>query len=290
MNEPAATPGTDELPRGPVLLKVLAFSLVLALLFTLVANILPQIEGEASVQEDIELGSLTLDSFVALGESIFKGKGTCTLCHRNQGRAPDLLAMNMVEVAAERLADSRYQGPAQDTEAYLRESMLTPSVYVVKGFGKKGSNDTESPMPIVDKPPLQLSTVEVDAVLAFLQAKDGNDVTVALPEADVAAAVTDTQAAGAPPAAAAPAATAEEAVAKYACTACHTILGTESPVGPSLEKVGARLDATALRESIVNPGAVVAEGFPPGVMPTDFATRMTVSELVLLVEFLGQQK
>ena len=49
------------------------------------------------------------------------------------------------------------------------------------GFGKKGSNDTQSPMPAADRPPIQLSQVELDAVLAFMQSKDGNPVTVALP-------------------------------------------------------------------------------------------------------------
>lgn len=96
-----ATPAKGE----PVLAKVLIFSLGLALAFTFVANTLPQVEGEAPVDEEIDVGALTEDSFVALGESVFKGKGTCTLCHNNLGRAPDLLAMNVVGAASERLAD-----------------------------------------------------------------------------------------------------------------------------------------------------------------------------------------
>lgn len=266
----------------PVLAKVLGFSLALALLFTLVANILPQVEGEAPVAQEVDLGALTMDSFVALGESVFQGKGTCTLCHNNLGRAPDLLALNVVETARERLADSRYEGTAGDAEGYLRESMVTPGAYVVKGFGKKGTNDTESPMPSADKPPIQLSTVEMDAVIAFMQAKDGNLVTVALPseapEPAPAAAVADAP----PPSAETP----EAIVAKYACAACHTMLGTESPVGPELDAVGARLSSEEIRESVIDPAAVIAEGFPPGIMPADFADRMTIRELEMLVQFL----
>ena len=274
---------------APVLTKVAGFSLALALLFTLVAHILPQVEGEAPVAQEVDVGALTMDGFVALGETVFQGKGTCTLCHNNLGRAPDLLALNIVETAAERLADPRYAGTADNAEGYLRESLVAPGAYVVKGFGKKGTNDTESPMPSVDKPPIQLSPVEVDAVIAFMQAKDGNPVTVALPSEapepaaqPVAAAPTEAPAASAE--------TPEAIVAKYACAACHTMLGTESPLGPELNSVGARLSAEEIRESVINPGAVIAEGFPPGIMPPDFADRMTIRELEMLVTFLAQSK
>ena len=272
----------------PVLVKALGFSLGLALLFTLVAHILPQVEGEAPEVEEVDLGALTMDSFVALGESVFNGKGTCALCHNNLGRAPDLLAMNVVETAAERLADSRYQGAATDAEGYLRESMVAPSVYVVKGFGKKGTNDTESPMPTVEKPPVQLSAAETDAVIAFMQAKDGNPVTVALPSEALEPATEPTgDSAESPPA---PAETLEDIVAKYACAACHTMLGTQSPVGPELDAVGARLSAEEIRESVIDPEAVIAEGFAPGLMPADFADRMTIRELEILVKFLADSK
>lgn len=261
--------------------------MLLILAFTLVANILPQLEGEAPVETEVDLGALTMDSFVALGESIFTGKGTCTLCHNNRGRAPDIPAINMVQVAASQLQDARYQGKAADVESYLRESMLDPSIYVVKGYGKKGSNDTVSPMPVSNKAPALLSDVEIDAVIAFLQAKDGNEVTVALP--------TDTPALAAEPVATAAstpvmAATAEEALGKYACTACHTILGVESPIGPSLADVATRLDVNQIRQSIIDPNAVAAEGFATGMMPVDYADRMMARELEMIVQFLSEQK
>jgi len=269
---------------GSVLGKTLGFSLAMILLFTLVANLLPQVEGEAPKEESIDLGALTMESFVALGESLFSGKGTCTLCHNELGRAPDLLKLDAVATANERLTDARYEGAAKDAQEYFRESMLDPNAYVVTGFGKKGSNDTESPMPIVDKPPILLDTVEIDAIIAFLQAKDGNDVTIALPtEAPTTAPL---PVATAP----APAQSAEEAIAKYGCQACHNLLGTESPVGPSLTDIGQRLTREELRQSIVDPNAVVAEGFFPNIMPANFADRMTVRELEMLVVFLGEQE
>lgn len=273
------------------LTRVLGFGLALTLLFTAVANVLPQIEGERPAPEQVvDLDTLTMESYVALGEQIVKGKGTCTLCHNNLGRAPDLLAENVVASARERLADARYQGTASDAEGYLRESLLAPSAYVVAGFGKKGSDDAVSPMPAIDQPPIQLSELEIGAVIAFLEAKDGNDVTVSLPQGEAATAAT--AAAAAPPTAEAPVAaatTAEAVIQKYGCTACHTLLDSSAALGPDLSTIGARADAQAIRESIVEPGKVIAEGFPP-VMPADFADRMNARELELVVTYLAQKQ
>ncbi len=270
------------------LMNTLLFSFAMILVFTLVANLLPQVEGEAPVEKEVNLGELTMDSFIALGESLFSGKGTCTLCHNAMGRAPDLLVMNAAAAAEERLADDRYKGKASDVASYFRESMVNPGVYVVAGFGKKGSNDSESPMPAANKPPIELSEIEMDAIIAFLQSKDGNDVTVALPTE--APAVVTTEGTAAAPSTVAAAGTGEEVAGRYGCQACHSMLGTESPVGPSLAAVGDRLDREFLRESILQPDKVIAEGFNAGMMPPDFADKMTVKELGLLLDLLLDQK
>ncbi len=273
-----------------VLAKSMIFSVGLTLVFTLVANLLPQVEGEAPVEEEVDLGSLTMDDFVTLGESLFMGKGTCTLCHKPAplGRAPDIQGDNMVEVAKERLVDPRYQGKATSPEAYIRESMVDPSAYVVAGWGKKGSNDSESPMPHVDKPPTALSGLEMDAIIAWLEAKDGNEITVALPtmEASAEVAVVAPAGGGLP----APAATPEEAVTKYGCQACHTLLGSSASLGPALDDVGDRLEPEQIRQSIIAPDAVITEGYTSGVMPQDFAGKMTVQELEMIVKLLAEQK
>lgn len=271
---------------GHVLVSVLGFSMALVLLFTFVANILPQVEGEAPVDKKVDLGALTMDGFVSMGEELFRGKGTCTLCHNNLGRAPDILALNMVDIAAERMADERYQGAASDDAGYFLESMVDPSIYVVASFGKKGSNDSESPMPVVNKAPLNLSAIEMDAIVAFMQAKDGGEVTVDLPaEAPVADNSSATGGSTAP----APAATGEEAVGKYGCAACHVINGAGGDLGPDLTGLGGRQDGLAIQQSIVDPNAVIAEGFVQGLMPADFGDKMTVKELSMIVELLQGQ-
>jgi hypothetical protein len=297
-----------------ILLSVIGFSLVLVLMFTLVTNILPQLEGEAPVDEEVNLGEMTAETFAIFGESIFTDKGTCTLCHNDKGRAPDILTLSMVETANERLRDERYQGRAKTAEEYLRESMLDPGAYVVKGYGKKGSNDTVSPMPAVNKAPTLLTDIEIDAVIAFMQAKDGYEITVSLPstlaqttlrsilvqhELDEVLArrekLSDVPTLESEPGVEitrvpTPATSVEEVVTKYLCTACHSLMESESPVGPNLDTVGSRLSADEIRQSIVEPEAMIAEGFPGGVMPQDFAEKMIVSELDMLVKFLAERK
>lgn len=266
------------------LARPLLFSLVLILAFASLTYVLPQMKGEAPEEEEVKLGELTMDSFVDLGEKLYQGKGACTLCHNKLGRAPDLLTYDVSKVSLERIADARYTGTAKDAEGYLRESMLQPSAYVVKGFGKKGTDDAESPMSAVDQPPIQLSEIEIGAIVAYLQKKDGNTVTVALPKAAPAA---ENKAEGGGGAQPAPAQTAEAAIAKFGCAACHSILGTQSPIGPNLTDVGKRLSVEQIRGSIVEPKAVIAKGFSP-IMPDSPA--MTLMELDLLVRFLAGQK
>jgi len=268
-----------------VLIRTLGFSLALILTFTAVTYVLPQMKGEAPEDRDVDVTALTMDSFISLGEDLFLGKGTCALCHNNLGRAPDLLAVNVVNTSLDRIGDPLYQGGAVDAADYLRESMLDPNIFVVDGFGKKGSNDTESPMPVADRPPTQLSDVEIDAIIAFLQAKDGNPVTVLLPEQTPASLVAEDEITE--PAKPLIAQNAEEAIAKYACAACHAVLESEAAIGPSLNDVGKRLTTVQIRDSVIAPNAVIVEGYAP-VMP-DISETMVVKELELIVRFLAEQ-
>ena len=120
------------------------------------------------------------------------------------------------------------------------------------------------------------------AIIAFLQDKDGNEVTVALPtdapEPDAGA-----EAVAAKPAAAE---SPEAVIVKYGCPACHSVLQTQSEVGPSLTDVGSRLKINDIRASIIEPNAVITEGFPP-IMPQ--FPDMTITELEMVSQFLAEQ-
>lgn len=117
-----------------------------------------------------------VEGFVALGERIFNGKGACALCHNAAGRAP--LLDNIVEAANERVSSPDYHGTAKTAEEYIRESLVSPSAYVVPGYGVAGDELT-SPMPDVTTGAIGLGDQEIDAVVAYLQMLSGVEVTVA---------------------------------------------------------------------------------------------------------------
>lgn len=107
-------------------------------------------------------------------------------------------------------------------------------------------------------------------------------------------------------AAAAPAGEAEEGEApaeidvtallqQYMCTSCHAVDNPNPMVGPSLYTVGNRLSADEIRQSILEPDAVTAEGFPAGVMAgtlngIGFFDKITPAEVDALVAYLADQK
>ncbi len=275
-----------------VLLKVTVFSLLTIGFFAGFSNYgIPEINpAPPPKEEELDLGSMTMDRFIALGDKIFNGKGTCTLCHNAVGgRAPML--DKVAAVAPERMADPRYKGDADTLEAYLYESMVKPSAYVVAGFGKTGSNDTESPMPDASAGGIALSNAELKAVIAYLQDIGGADVTVEIPSDAVAeepaAQVQEAAPTGAPRA---PLASADAIMAQLACVACHKVAGQGGEIGPDLSSIGASRDKEYLRRAILDPAADVAEGYPPGVMPPNYGDQLYASELEMLVDYLAELK
>ena len=265
------------------------FSVLVLLAYTGFANVLPQVQGDPPAEEEVDTGSLDMAGMIDLGERLFKGKGTCTLCHNNLGRAPDLLMLDLAKTFPERLKDPRYDGiskgkeGAKAVEDYIHESMVEPSKFVVAGFGKKGTNDKVSPMPTVNKAPISLSDVEMNAITAFLQDKAGFAPTVPLPSAGETPVAKDDSGEEED---AGPAETGKAAIEKFGCSTCHDLEGSEAEVGPKLNGIGKRMDDAKIRESILNPNATIAEGFEADMMPQDFAEQMRISELNLIVEYL----
>ena len=79
------------------------------------------------------------------------------------------------------------------------------------------------------------------------------------------------------------------------CGACHVIdsvAAAAGSVGPDLSHAGSELSADLIRQSIVDPGAVIAEDCPSGpcpdgVMPANFGTLLSAQQLDDLVDFLS---
>ncbi|PHQ98809.1 MAG: hypothetical protein COB39_07285 [Marinosulfonomonas sp.] len=269
-------------------IRVIGFSVALLLFYMGFGHILPQVEPDKSAPVEVSTAGLDMDGMIALGDKLFSGKGTCTLCHNDMGRAPDTLVMDMAATYPERLMDARYKGVssgkegAKAIEAYILESMTDPTAFVVEGYGQKGSNDTISPMPAADKAPIELTVVEMNAVTAFLQDLAGLTPTVPLPSADdapVAEELTGGEAA--------PLLTSGEAVSdEHGCASCHDLDGSGADLGPSLYGIGKRMSRATVMEAIIDPNAVIAQGYDAGFMPDDFGEAMRGSELLLLTDYL----
>ncbi len=76
--------------------------------------------------------------------------------------------------------------------------------------------------------------------------------------------------------------------ASAGCGACHTIAaaGTSGTVGPALDRYLKGKSASYIRTQIVKPDTYPVPGFPAGVMPRDFGTRLTPAQLDALVSYL----
>ena len=337
-----------------VLLQIGGFMFFVAACLAGFGNWLPQVKADPppveektadvrqmSVQERADLGEKII--FGAVGASGTQGaigKGQCPLCHGFQKgflseRAPNLFGIPTR--ALERLKDPRYSqadpskrdtvqkeacpgcGTAKTAEEYIAESHVCPNCYVVVGFGVKGTNDKESPMPAIHKPPIALNFDEFIAVDTWLFAREGTEPPTPeeienaykkfIPQSEWPKPAGAPGAAPAGPAPGAPVVTGDEPVneifIKALCFACHTIPGIQGAVGvvgPKLvEKTNApkRLkdpnykgNATTVREyimeSILTPSKYVVPGFPDNVMPKDFGKKLNAAAINKVINYLSQ--
>lgn len=70
---------------------------------------------------------------------------------------------------------------------------------------------------------------------------------------------------------------------RYACNGCHSLAG-EKLTGPPLQDVATRHNATTLRQSILEPAATIAPGYPPS-MPS-FQGVIPIQDLEHLIAYL----
>jgi cytochrome c oxidase subunit 2 len=124
-------------------------------------------------------------------------------------------------------------------------------------------------------------------------------VTVSAPATTTAPAPTTTATAPKTTTAAAAGAAGKAIFISAGCGACHTFkaAGTNATIGPDLDTApaaDAKKTNTALaafvRESIVNPEAYIAPGFPKNVMPKTFGTSLSKAQLDTLVSFIVSGK
>jgi cytochrome c553 len=78
--------------------------------------------------------------------------------------------------------------------------------------------------------------------------------------------------------------------AQPSCGNCHTLeaAGASQTLGPNLDEVLRGKDAAFIQESILDPDAEVAEGFPDNLMPEDYGEKLSDQELADLIAFLAR--
>jgi mono/diheme cytochrome c family protein len=76
--------------------------------------------------------------------------------------------------------------------------------------------------------------------------------------------------------------------ANNGCGGCHTLAaaGSGGVTGPNLDEVLPGQSAAMIQESIVDPNAKLAKGYPPNVMPANFSTIIKPAEMQALVKYL----
>jgi cytochrome c5 len=76
------------------------------------------------------------------------------------------------------------------------------------------------------------------------------------------------------------------------CGSCHSlsVLGSDATgtIGPNLDTALVNRDAKFIEESIVDPSAYVAKGYPDGTMPSNFSDQLSQDQISAIVDFLVQ--
>lgn len=332
------------------LLKIGGFMFFVAAALSGYGNWLPQVEGGFPPKEEkLDFGSMSPQQLADQGEIIIFGgigknkeqgaigKGQCPLCHAFHAgmlgeRAPNLMGLPE-RAGKERLEDPKYSkgnpaardyaqkeafpgsGTAENGQEYIAESHACPSCYVVAGYGVKGTNDKESPMPAIHKPPISLSLPELAAVDTWLYVREGRDAPdfeeivrsyeKFIPEADRPKMQEDKPAGPASALLADGSEPVDQIFAKAQCVSCHTIPGipgATGTIGPKLVegtnaparlkdkeyKGTAKSTPEYIMESIVAPSAYVVKPFPDNTMPKIFGQKLSAGALKKIVDYLSQ--
>jgi mono/diheme cytochrome c family protein len=80
----------------------------------------------------------------------------------------------------------------------------------------------------------------------------------------------------------------EQVFIENGCGSCHTLAAANSGgvTGPNLDEALPGQSAEEIEESIVDPEAKIEKGYPAGVMPQEFGTKIPKEKLDALVEYL----
>ena len=239
-------------------MRLLTFSLAVIWFYAFVAGLVPESSTAVNLTE---LDWSDPDAVAEQGALVFNGKGQCSACHTVDTTAPPGRCPDLTDIGTN--AATRVSG--MDAKAYLIESMYQPANFLVPGYGKI--------MPEVWKPPISLSKLEIEAVIAYLQSQGGEIDPTPFDEpidrADVGA-----TAEALPPLLTGDPELGKKVFVDAACISCHAVTGIESPAAgettnedfevvtaPDLSEIAAFNDMRYLEESILVPGAQIVSGY-----------------------------
>ena len=85
-----------------------------------------------------------------------------------------------------------------------------------------------------------------------------------------------------------PGGTGGQVFASNGCAGCHTLAAAKAAgtTGPNLDEVLPGMSAAEIKQSIVDPNAKITSGYPAGVMPQNFGTAISPTDLSALIKFL----
>ena len=237
--------------------KLLTFSLAVIWFYAFVAGLVPESSTAVNLTE---LDWSDPDAVAEQGALVFNGKGQCAACHTVDTSAPPGRCPDLTDIGVN--AANRVSG--MDAKAYLIESMYQPANFLVPGYGKI--------MPEVWKAPINLSKLEIEAVIAYLQSQGGEiDPTPFDEPIDRADAGTTAEAL--PPLLTGDSELGKKVFVDAACISCHAVTGIESPAAgetnedfevvtaPDLSEIAAFNDMRYLEESILLPAAQIVSGY-----------------------------
>ncbi len=273
--------------KVPPLISIVVLVLVATAFYTLVGQLVPQKEVPAPVVIEIAK-DVSTQEMVEIGKGIAQGKGTCLTCHtigQSGGalRFPDLAGIGTR--AATRI-------PGMSGVEYLAQTLYEPNAYVVEGFNPG--------MPVMNKPPIQLTDDEILAVIAFLQSLGGTPtVTMKTKHAYNGKSVDSVEQAAADVAPETAALDGKGLFERYGCARCHTPTAPgpgEVKTRESLPDIGKRLNRAAILTSILDPDKVTGLSEADrmkkrqAMEQAGVYDKATLKEIERIVDFLEDQK
>lgn len=249
--------------------KLLSFALMVIWFYAFAASIVPE---TSTATVDLASIERTPEAFIEAGEIIFNGKGKCNTCHTLDPSAPPGRCPDMSDVGVR----AATRQPGMTAKEYLIESAYEPHKFLVPGYGNI--------MPPVWKPPISLTELEIETVIAFLQSQGGEvDLTPFEPPIDIgsAAAVVEEL----PPLLTGDVERGKRVFVEGAkCIACHAVAGVEQPAGqtldegvevvtaPDLTDIAGLNSLRYIEESVLLPNAQIVSGYGSITVKTGGAT------------------